>query len=63
MADGVPHLRAGEGPGERHIRVFEAWLREHPALGDQRMTNRTINEAITWWNASAPGHPEKRADA
>lgn len=48
----LPRVIAGQPVTEEHFRIFEAYLREHemPVAG-QRMTEKTLNAAIDWWNA------------
>lgn len=55
MSD-LPHVIAGQiGVSEEHIRVVEAWWREH---NDGPMpiqwTASMYNQAVDWWNAGVP---------
>lgn len=51
----LPNLVAGDPVSEEHIRVFEAYLREHdlPVAG-ARPTDVLMNQAVDWWNALGP---------
>ena len=52
----LPHVVAGDHPTEEHIRVMEAYLRDHDDIpaGSRVMTAANLNRAIDWWNALRP---------
>ena len=52
----LPHVIAGQtGVSEEHIRVVEAWWREHnDGPMPQRWTASMYNRAVDWWNAGVP---------
>jgi hypothetical protein len=63
----VTHLQAipdGFGPSEEHIRVLEAYRREHDIPVSLPYSTAAFNRAVDWWNAGAPPtsqDPERRA--
>ncbi len=64
MSNDLRHLATGEGPTEAHIRVLEAWAREHPQQPGTLITIARCNEAGDWWNGGAPTNTEAEdADA
>lgn len=53
----MTHLQAipdGFGPSEEHIRVLEAYRREHDIPISLPYSAQAFNRAVDWWNAGAP---------
>jgi hypothetical protein len=50
----LPTLVAGQDPTEEHIRVLEAWLRDHPQTPGGIIRTAHFNLAAEWWNALRP---------
>lgn len=54
----LPTLAVGDFPTEEHIRVFEAYRRDHamPWAG-QIPTAAMYNVTVDWWNGLRPDAP------
>lgn len=53
----MTHLQTiadGFGPSEEHIRVLEAYRREHYIPLSLPKSTAAFNRAVDWWNAGAP---------
>lgn len=48
----LPHVFVGQPPTEEHIRIMEAYLRNHDDVpaASRVMTAANLNRAIDWWN-------------
>lgn len=54
--DQLAYVEPGKWPTSEHLRVFEAYGRDHiPGWTGGYFDEETQNRAVDWWNAGCPG--------